>query len=224
MKAVDFYKLPRAIQDRFVGSVMSGFPPAPLLATKGSTPTKLVWLGLSPACFIVLVMLTRIGYGSLDGALAHHSWLVLILYAALVFGLAFGIVQAFARMVRERALPYTAGVYMFPACLIDARSDQFRIFWTQDLSGVDVQGGAVRVSFSGGTHFLFACADPSQAASIVAEVQAARDRAMHAKATEDPGALVAVDPLHNPRFSSPVGPRDPYELRLPPWKKLGWPS
>ena len=37
MNAVDFYKLPRAIQDRFVGSVMSGFPPAPLLAT-GSWP------------------------------------------------------------------------------------------------------------------------------------------------------------------------------------------
>ena len=40
MKAVDFYKLPRAIQDRFVGSVMSGFPPAPLLATKGAKPTN----------------------------------------------------------------------------------------------------------------------------------------------------------------------------------------
>ena len=36
MKAVDFYKLPRAIQDRFVGSVMSGFPPAPISATKGA--------------------------------------------------------------------------------------------------------------------------------------------------------------------------------------------
>jgi hypothetical protein len=27
--------------------------------------------------------------------------------------------------------------------------------------------------------------------------------------------------LHNPRFSSPVGPRDPYDMRRPPWKKLG---
>ena len=42
MKAVDFYKLPRAIQDRFVGSVMSGFPPAPLLAVKGAASTKMV--------------------------------------------------------------------------------------------------------------------------------------------------------------------------------------
>jgi hypothetical protein len=221
MKAVDFYKLPRAIQDRFVGSVMSGFPPAPLLATKGAKPTKLVWLMLTGVCFVLLVVVTRLGYGSLDSSLALHSWKALLLYGALIFGFAFGLIQAFARVVRERALPYTAGVYLFPACLIDARSDQFKVYWTQDLAGVDAQGGAIRVAFSGGTQFLFACADPSQAASIVTEVQSARDRAMHAKATEDPKELVAVDPLHNPRFSSPVGPRDPYDMRLPPWKKLG---
>lgn len=221
MKAVDFYKLPRAIQDRFVGSVMSGFPPAPLLATKGGKPTKMVWLALTGGCVVALVIVTRLGYGALDSGLALHSWKALFLYGALIFGFAFGLVQAFGRSVRERALPYAAGIYLFPACLIDARSDQFKVFWTQDLSSVDVQGGSIRVAFSGGTQFLFACADPAQAASIVTEVQSARDRAMHAKATEDPKELVAVDPLHNPRFSSPVGPRDPYEMRLPPWKKLG---
>lgn len=221
MKAVDFYKLPRAIQDRFVGSVMSGFPPAPLLATKGGTPTKLIWVGLTGACMITLVIVTLIGYGSLDSSLALHSWKALLLYAALIFGVAFGLVQAFGRAVREGALPYRAGIYLFPACLIDARSDQFKVYSTQDLAAVDVQGGSIRVAFSGGHSFMFACVDPAQAAAIVTEVQSARDRAMHAKATEDPKELVAVDPLHNPRFSSPVGPRDPYDMRLPPWKKLG---
>ncbi len=221
MKAVDFYKLPRAIQDRFVGSVMSGFPPAPLLATKGAKPTKLVWLALTGGCLVTLVIVTRVGYGSLDSGLSLHSGKALILYAALIFGVAFGLVQAFARLVRERALPYAAGVYLFPACLIDARSDQFKVHSTQDLSGVGAQGGTVRVAFSGGSAFVFACTDPAQAATVVGEVQSARDRAMHAKATEDPKELVAVDPLHNPRFSSPVGPRDPYDMRLPPWKKLG---
>ena len=69
MKAVDFYKLPRAIQDRFVGSVMSGFPPAPLLASKGGTSTKLVWLGVSGASFLALVITARLGYGGLDSSL-----------------------------------------------------------------------------------------------------------------------------------------------------------
>ncbi|MBX3264142.1 MAG: hypothetical protein KIS78_22395 [Labilithrix sp.] len=221
MKAVDFYKLPRAIQDRFVGSVMSGFPPAPILAVKGGTPTKLVWLGVSAACFVALIVAARLGYGALDSGLSLHSVKALPLYLALVFGFAFGLVQAFARVVRERALPYTSGVYLFPACLIDARDDQFRVYETRDLASVDVQGAAIRVAFAGGVQFLFPLSKPEAGAEIVAEVQAARDRAMHAQATEDPKELVAVDPLHNPRFSSPVGPRDAYELRRAPWGKLG---
>jgi hypothetical protein len=221
MKAVDFYKLPRAIQDRFVGSVMSGFPPAPILASKGGTSTKLVWLGVSGASFIALVVAARLGYGGLDSGLSLHSAKALPLYLALVFGFAFGLVQAFARVVRERALPYTAGVYLFPACLIDARDDQFRVYETRDLASVDVQGSTVRVAFPGGVQFFFPLSKPEAAKDLVAVIHAARDRAMHAHATEDPKELVAVDPLHNPRFSSPVGPRDAYELRRPPWGKLG---
>jgi len=222
MKATDFYKLPRAIQDRFVGSTMSGFPPAPLLATKGGAPTKVIWLGLSGVCFAGVILLTRLGYGALDSGLALHGAKALAIYAVLLFGIAFGLVQAFALSVRERALPYAAGIYLFPACLIDARSDQFKVYSTQDLSSVDLQGTTVKVAFAGGINFLFPATDAARASQIATEVQAARDRALHAKATEDPKELVAVDPLHNPRFSSPVGPREPYEMRLPPWKKLGW--
>lgn len=221
MKAVDFYKLPRAIQDRFVGSVMSGFPPAPLLASKGGVPTKLVWLGVSAGCFLAVIITARLGYGSLDSGLSLHSAKALPLYFLFVFGFAFGLVQAFARVVRERALPYTAGIYLFPACLIDARDDQFKVYETRDLTSVEVQGAAIRIAFPGGAQFLFPLTKPENGKDLVTEIQAARDRAMHANATEDPKELVAVDPLHNPRFSSPVGPRDAYELARPPWGKLG---
>ncbi|HEY8079158.1 MAG TPA: hypothetical protein VIF62_33730, partial [Labilithrix sp.] len=221
MKAVDFYKLPRSIQDRFVGSVMSGFPPAPILAQKGAVPTKLIWLAGSGVCLLAIVIVTRLGYGSLESSLSLHSWKALPLYLALTFGLAFGLVQAFSRVVRERALPYASGVYLFPACLIDARDDTFKIYETKDLQGVDVQAGAIKVGFTGGVSFVFPLKEPAAGSTLVADVQAGRDRAMHAHATEDPGELVAVDPLHNPRFSSPVGPRDSYAMRLPPWGKLG---
>lgn len=219
MKAVDFYKLPRAIQDRFVGSVMSGFPPAPILVVKGGTSQKLVWLALSAASFVVLLVVTRLGYGDLESILSLHSGKVLPVYLLLVFGFAFGLVQAFARVVRERALPYTAGVYLFPACLIDARDDQFKVHETRDLTSCDVAGSAIKLGFAGGVTFLFPTSQAS--AALVQEIQRARDRAMHAAATEDPKELVAVDPLHNPRFSSPVGPRDAYALKRPPWGVLG---
>jgi hypothetical protein len=222
MKAVDFYKLGRSIQDRFVGSVTSGFPPEPILAKKSQTPLKLIWLGVTVACFLVLVIVARVGYGSLDSSFSRHSGKALVLYSALVFGIAFGLVMAFARLVREKALPYAAGVYLFPACVIDARSDQFKVLDTKDLASCDAQGGQVRVAFSGGQTFLFPVPEGQDAQKLVADVNTARDRTMRARATEDPSELVAVDPLHNPRFSSPVGPRDPYALRRPPWNQFGW--
>lgn len=221
MKTVDFYKLPRAIQDRFVGSVMSGFPPAPILAVKGGTPTKIVWLGVSAGCFLAILVTARLGYGALDSGLSVHSAKGLLLYVVLAFGVAFGCVQAFACVVRAKAWPYASGVYLFPSCLIDARNDLFRVYETRDLASVDVQGNGVRVSFAGGVQFLFPLTKPETAKGVVLEVQSARDRAMHAQATEDPKELVAVDPLHNPRFSSPVGPSEGYELRRAPWGKWG---
>src|ERR1700757_5101070 len=98
MKGVDFYTLPRTIQDRFVGSVMSGFPPAPLLAAKGGTPTKLVWLGVSAGSLFAIIVAARLGYGALDSGLSLHAVKFLPLYLALVFGFTFGLVQAFARV------------------------------------------------------------------------------------------------------------------------------
>ncbi len=221
MKVVDFYKLARAIQDRFVGSVRSGFPPAPLVSKAGGKPTKFIWLGLSFASVTVALIVTRIGYGSLESSLSRHSLQAVLLYGALAFGLVFGLMQAFARSLRERALPYQAGIYLFPGCLIDARDEDFKVYSTENLVAVDVQGSTLHVSFSSGSQFGFACADPAVAAAIQEELKAARESMVHPRA-EEPADLVALDPLHNPRFSSPVGPRESYEMRLPPWKKFGW--
>ncbi len=220
MKAVDFYKLPRAIQDRFVGSVMSGFPPAPILIAQGGTPLKLVWLGVSAGSFITLIVAARLGFGSLESSVSLHSALALPLYLGLVFAAGFGLVQAFARVVRERAVPYTAGVYLFPACLIDARSDAFKVYEIKELSGIDIQSGAIRVTFPG-AQFLFPLREAARAPQIIAEVNAARERTVYALSGDDQKELVAIDPLHNPRFSSPVGPREPYEMGRAPWGKLG---
>lgn len=222
MKIVDFYSLPRSIQDRFVGAVVSGFPPAPLALAKGATPAKLVWLGGAGASFVLLVVVARLGYGGLDSGLSLQGVVLLVIYAALVFGIAFGVVMAFAQLVRERALPYPSGVYLFPAYVLDARSDRFRIYPIEELASADLAGpAAVRLSFAGGAAFTLPVA-PGSGPVVVNEVHAARARTLEARAKEDQSSLVAVDPLHNPRFSSPVGPRESHKRALPPWGKLGW--
>lgn len=221
MTAVDFYKLPRSIQDRFVGSVMSGFPPAPMLAVKGRRSTRGLWLALSAVAFVLLVVLARIGYGSLDSALSIHATGMVPIYVGLVFAIAFGLAQSWTRVVRERAHPYADGVYLFPACLIDARTDRFEVFDLRELSSIDAAGSAVRVAF-GAQVFSLPTANAAEAADVVARFQAMREATLDAIASEDPKELVNVDPLHNPRFSSPVGPREPYEVRRPLWRSFGW--
>lgn len=221
MTTVDFYKLPRSIQDRFVGSVMSGFPPAPLVAAKGRRSTRGLWLAVSAVAFVLLVVLARLGYGSLDSALAIQATGMLPIYLGLVFALVFGLVQSWSRVVRERAHPYADGVYLFPACLIDARTDRFEVFDVRELSSIDAAGNVVRVAF-GAKAFAFPTASAAEATEIVARFQATRESTLQAIASEDPKELVNVDPLHNPRFSSPVGPREPYEVRRPLWRSFGW--
>jgi hypothetical protein len=223
MKKVDFYQLQRAIQDRFVGSVISGFPPAPLAVARGATPRKVLWLVLSAASFVALVVFAKVGYGDLDSGASLHSGKVLVIWAALVFGVVFGLVMAYAQLVRERALPYPPGIYVFPACVIDARSDVFTVHPMAELASVVAAGSSVRLSFTGtGGQTFVLPVDAAQSARVVSEVQAGRERAMRAEASGDPGELIAVDPLHQPRFSSPVGAREPHARQLPPWGNLGW--
>src|ERR1700710_768024 len=116
MKHVDSYSLPRAIQDRFVGSVMSRFPPAPILASKGGTSTKTRWLALSAGCFVAVLLTARLGFGGLESSLSLHSAKSLPLYFLFIFGVGFGLLQVFAGVAFERALAYASGIYLFRAC------------------------------------------------------------------------------------------------------------
>lgn len=184
------------------------------------TPTKLIWAGVSGVSFVLLVILSRLGYGSLDSNLALHKWPLLLAYVPLAFSGGFGITQLIGLRAREGALPFARGLYLFPAALVDARSDQFKVYDTKDLASVTPQGAGVAIAFQGGKTFVLPVS--GDATQMVATIQSARDRAMRAVATEDPKELVAVDPLHDPIFSSPVGPQDPYDIRRPPWGKFGW--
>lgn len=218
MTRVDFYKLARAIQDRFVGSVVGGFVPVPIAAKKGGKPVAAAWLGASAASLLVLVIVMWVGFGSLDGALSRHSVLGLVLYVALTFGALGGVLYAFAHVVRVGAQPFPPGVYVFPACVVDARTDAFAVVPTTELTQVVGVGSSLRLSGPRGS-FELPVADAADAA---ASVEAGR--AALALVEQDPESAdrLPLDPLVAPRFSSPVGSRVPYAPKAPPWGKHGW--
>lgn len=221
MTRVDFYKLRRQVQDRFVGSATAQYTPMPILDRKGAPPTQWYWVAGSVACALLLIVLVRIGNGDLDSALSIHSIGFLPIYVLLFGGFVAGLVKAAAIVLQRKRLPFKPGIYAFPWSVIDATSHLFEVYNIVDATSIDGPdgGGNIRITFPKGKSFTFD-AKPDRAQQAVAELTKAREDVRRVIAAEDVGEMVTLDPLHEPRFSSPVGPADPYGLFTPAWAKF----
>jgi hypothetical protein len=97
MQPIDFYKLARPVQERFVGSVNGTGLPAPILRSPAKPMAPYLWLAASAASLVALLVVFRAGYGNLDSALSIQSPLFLAIDGALVAAAVFGVLRAFAR-------------------------------------------------------------------------------------------------------------------------------
>lgn len=213
---IDFYTLSRVVQDRFVSSTGGAFSPVPICIRHGGTGIAPKFLAASAAGFLFWVAFWFVGFGSLESAASMHGVALLLGHALGFFGLAFGVLYFLTYNLREKSLPYRPGVYLFPACLVDARTRQLVVHPIAELSGVAPQGDGVRVTFKDGA-FEFPGAGP-----VAARIESSKGDFAAAEERADANELVTLDPLYNPRFSSPVGPREPYVERAPVWAKLPW--
>ena len=67
------------------------------------------------------------GFGDVDSRLALHPGWVAAAYAVLGVVAAISIFNALASRARDKALPFRAGIYLFPVCVIDAREHVLRL-------------------------------------------------------------------------------------------------
>ncbi len=214
MKVVHFFKLPRTIQDRFVGSAKSGFAPSPIAFQPGGTHRVHYAIGASAVAALLVVGIARFGFGSLTSGLAIQGIRWLAFYTVLLAAFGLGLVYAFTRAVREKALPYPPGIYLFPSCLVDARTDTFAVFDIARLS-LEREGKTLRISAEG-RRFEVPYRD-----GIEEGIREAQEQTQRALASGSVVELSALDPLQNPRFSSPVSALDPYAPALAPWGRRG---
>lgn len=217
MRPVSFYTLSRVLQDRLTGSISEGFTPVPLARIAGGPKKETAWLAAMGASLVALLVLYLIGYGSLASSLSQHGLVALALYIGFVALAVFSFVASRRHLSDVKAFPLPRGVYLFPACVIDAKSADLRVYPTFE-GTVTGAGSTVTISF-GGQSFTFTSADGAPLADLVAAGQ--RD-AQSATAANDSAKLTDLDPMHEPRFSSPVGPRAPYQYEVAGWQKLGW--
>lgn len=211
-KGVDFHALTRPTQDRFVDAVLGKDVPHVILSTPGGPKTQAPWIALSVVCAIAIFVLQRMGYGDLSSALSVQGVPLLVVYALLGTAVVLGIVQAAAQWAKTAALPYRAGIYLFPTCVIDARRHALEVFQLVDLTSPaqpDASNTFTLVFPDG--HFVF------RAENKEAAEEAARTIASAIDIGPESIRRVDNDPLHEPKYMSPLAAQDPFERYAPFW-------
>jgi hypothetical protein len=215
MQRVDFFRLERAIQERFVASAQGTAAPMPLAVLRQGLPRDVwLWLGISLLALVALVLLSRLGYGKLTSPFALQPPEVVALYAALgaVAGLA--ALLALRKQRSRHSLPFTPGVYLFPSGVIDTRGAQFEVRKLNELVSAAAPGRSLRLRFEDGAEFRFPVDSPARAAELLRTLEEVRKHFSADLAPASSRELAVYDPLLDNGFRNPFSPRE----SLPPPK------
>ncbi len=220
MQLVDFYKLSRPVQERFIGSVNGGGLPSPILEVRGGPREPLGWVALSGGGLLALLVLYRIGLGDLDSAVAINPAAMIVAYALVLSTIAIGLLKALSVWKEVRELPYRPGIYVFPIGLIDARRHQLHIYPIEELTSAEGPdpSQSFRIAFGPKAKFEFPVRDRDRALEAAKLLSEARGRLTEADQARDsvrPKAMAALDPLHG--FASPLMPSTPITRHVPFW-------
>ncbi len=223
MQVVDFFRLERSLQDRFIEAASGSVPPVPLAFCRAKPDLRVLgwWTGSVAAGAAVMALLAY-GFGSLANAYA-------LLPTPFVFALGGGValalfaaLRALAQDQKRDGLPYRAGAYLFPIGVVDAQSDVLRVHRFTDLSAVSQRQCRVSLTFQAGVSFDFETADPALAEQLVQQVEQYRQRVSGDSGPASSRELAALDPLVDTGFRSPFTPTESRHRSMPRWLSLGW--
>ena len=140
MKSIEFYDLPRPIQERFVAASQATLAPTPLAVKLGSRFIGARWFAASGLALLLTLSFALQGFGDLDHSGAIASGGRALLYA-LGFTLAFACLTR-GLTLRDRALslPFARATYLFPAGVVHAMSSRLSVHSLSELREVDTEG------------------------------------------------------------------------------------
>lgn len=214
LRKVEFERLPRLVQDRFVASTAETFPPWPILRAHPRAPASRGWALVAVGAIAALVALVVIGFGDPHSRFATRPMGFALVFAGLVATALLGFFRALAAR-GAHDLPFRAGVYLFPSEVVDARSPTLRIHPLAELSSISQDGHHVHVRFRDGDAFTFEVPDEKTGEGAVDQALRARD-ALH-RAHDAPSLLGLLDPLWEPGEELPVSTGAPFRVRWSFW-------
>ena len=221
MRKLDFFKLPREKQERFLASTRGSAPPASVVQKLGDGGRSARFAILAAVCALVLTVLFALGYGALGSRLAVQGVGFLGAYVVLLFLVPFGVLRVVRGRILARSLPFKPGVYLFPMSLVDARTSALGVYPMSDVAKIEKAkaGGLLVLAFKGGPTFSFAAGGKDEVEELNYRVDVAREQAAHALESGDDNELTTLDPFHEPKkgWTSPIGPKEPLADRTPAW-------
>lgn len=217
MKSIEFYDLPRPVQERFVAASQATLAPAPLAVKLASRFIGARWFMASALVLIVTSSLALQGFGDLDhpGAIASGSRALLY---AIGFTLSFAcLTRGLTLRDRVLSLPFARATYLFPSGVVDATSSQLSVHSLSELRDVEAKDDALSVRFNDGAAFEFPARDREQADAAKRAVNESRQRLDDATRADSVRFLAALDPLCETNFPSPFSHDVPFKRPTPLW-------
>jgi hypothetical protein len=217
MKSIEFYDLPRPIQERFVAAAQASLAPAPLAVKLGSRFVGARWFVAALVGLALTAWYASQGFGDLDDAGAIASGTHAIIYAV---GFALSLVCLTRGLtVRDRALslPFARATYLFPMGVVDAMSSALSVHSLADLKSVDAKPGSLSVTFNDGVTFEFPARDQQQADAAKLAVTESQQRLDEATRADSVRQIAALDPLCQTNFPSPFSQDIPFKRPTALW-------
>lgn len=219
LRTVDFRTLSRSMQERFVACTRGSSAPHPQLVLKPRSLMVPLSIGAIVSGLASLAWVLRYGFGRLDRAAALHATTALPLYVLPLTLVLMGVTELLLLEARRRALPYGRAVYLFPLTLVDARDSRLQVSSLADVRRVERSTRGVRVVFPDATVTLPVDTE-AEADETCAAIESgrARARALSAGDAARVSQTFGLDPLQQPRLSSPLGPRAGLVEEIPRWR------
>jgi hypothetical protein len=222
-KTIDFYRCMRPMQDRFVASTRRAAPPSPLLFRSEPRTTAWVLIGASAVLVAVATIVLVTGWGNVSSPLALHRDAMLGVDVLFFSAAAYCFIHATVVLRALEALPYRAGTYIFPACIVDAGGPVLRVWSMADVDAIErLPQPALLFRMQGGERVVVPTAGTAEADRVEAALSSGRAELKRAIAEDDVDMLAELDPLHHTRISSPILSTEGMKPPSPAWARLDW--
>jgi hypothetical protein len=222
-RTIDFYRCLRPMQDRFVAATLRTAPPAPLLFRSAPRTTAWVLLAASALLAVVAILILATGWGDVSNRLALHDKRMIGVDIALFAASAYCFVHAATILRSLESLQYPAGLYVFPACVIDASGPKLRVWSINDATAIErLPEPALALRMDNGESVRIPVANAGEVERLEAALNSVRPQLQRALAEDDADVLAEFDPLHQSRVSSPISSTEALTRFSPLWMRLDW--